>query len=96
MVLAVTERRAKIETLLDALDPALKDILPYLFALLGIQDTPAQLAQVDPQAAELVQLRYFAGLALAEAANVLAISPRTADRVWAYARAWLREAMGGS
>jgi len=43
----------------------------------------------DPQAVELVQLRYFAGLSLAEAAAVLNVSPRTADRLWAYARAYL-------
>ena len=41
-------------------------------------------------AAELVQLRYFAGLTLAEAADVLKISPRSADRTWAYAKAWLQ------
>jgi DNA-directed RNA polymerase specialized sigma24 family protein len=41
------------------------------------------------RAAELVKLRYFAGLTLDEAAKALGISSRTADGVWAYARAWL-------
>jgi DNA-directed RNA polymerase specialized sigma24 family protein len=59
--------------------------------LLAINDALDQLAMVDPQAAELVKLRYFAGLAIPEAAEVLGISPRTADRVWAYAKAWLFE-----
>ncbi len=43
----------------------------------------------DRAAAELVQLRYFAGLTMAEAAEALKISPRTADRTWAFAKAWL-------
>jgi DNA-directed RNA polymerase specialized sigma24 family protein len=42
-------------------------------------------------AAELVQLRHFAGLSIPAAAEVLGIAPRTADRLWAYARAWLRQ-----
>ena len=48
-----------------------------------------RLAAVNPRAAELVKLRYFAGLTGREAAGVLGISPRKADQVWAYARAWL-------
>ena len=48
-----------------------------------------ELAQRDPQAAELVQIRFFAGLTQQQAANLLGISRRTADRTWAYARAWL-------
>jgi RNA polymerase sigma factor (TIGR02999 family) len=48
-----------------------------------------RLALVDPQAARLVELRHFAGLSMADAAQALGISPRTADRLWAYARAWL-------
>jgi RNA polymerase sigma factor (TIGR02999 family) len=57
--------------------------------LLAVHDALDQLASADPRAAELVKLRYFAGFTLEEAAAVLAISPRTADSVWAYARAWL-------
>jgi DNA-directed RNA polymerase specialized sigma24 family protein len=52
------------------------------------------LAASNPPAAELVKLRYFAGLTNAEAASALGISPRKANQVWAYARAWLREEMG--
>jgi RNA polymerase sigma factor (TIGR02999 family) len=48
-----------------------------------------RLAETDKQAAELVQLRYFAGLPIREVAEILGISPRTADRLWAYAKAWL-------
>jgi RNA polymerase sigma factor (TIGR02999 family) len=54
-----------------------------------------KLATVDKTAAEVVQLRYFAGLALPETARILDISPRTAGRLWAYARAWLRQEIEG-
>jgi DNA-directed RNA polymerase specialized sigma24 family protein len=43
----------------------------------------------------LVKLRYFAGLTVAEAARVLGVAPRTADFLWAYARAFLLRALGG-
>ncbi len=59
--------------------------------LLALDEALDQLAQCDPQAAELVQLRFFAGLTQQQAADVLGISRRTADRTWAYARAWLFE-----
>ncbi len=52
-----------------------------------------KLAGVDKAAADLVQLRYFAGLTLPEAAHILGVSPRTAGRLWSYARAWLRQEM---
>ena len=49
-----------------------------------------KLEKQDKVKAELVQLRIFAGMTLAQAAEVLGISSSTADRYWAYARAWLR------
>ena len=57
--------------------------------LLAIDAALAEFAVVDPQAAELVQLRYFAGMGMAEAAGVLGVSTRTADRIWVYAKSWL-------
>lgn len=48
-----------------------------------------ELEEADPEAAELVSLRYFVGLTSLQAAEVLNVSPRTADRIWEYARAWL-------
>lgn len=62
--------------------------------LLALDEALTQLSAADPEAARLVHLRYFAGLTLAEAAKVLGVSPRTADRLWAYARAWLLQTMG--
>ncbi len=63
--------------------------------VLAVDEALAGLAAADPQAAELIKLRYFAGLTIPEAAEALQISPRSADRLWAYARAWLRRAIAG-
>jgi RNA polymerase sigma factor (TIGR02999 family) len=57
--------------------------------LVALDEALALLAVADPQAAELVKLRYFAGLTIEQAAAALGVSPRTASSVWAYARAWL-------
>lgn len=64
--------------------------------LLALDDALNQLAQAEPQLARLVELRYFAGLTNDEAALAMGISPRTAKRDWAYARAWLRRQMDGA
>jgi len=58
--------------------------------LLAIDEALDTLAQDDPQAAELVKLRFFAGFSLTEAAEILGMSRTTAYEQWAYARAWLR------
>jgi RNA polymerase sigma factor (TIGR02999 family) len=58
--------------------------------LLAIDESLGRFAAVDGQAAELVKLRYFAGLTMAEAAAAMGLSERTAARLWTYARAWLR------
>jgi RNA polymerase sigma factor (TIGR02999 family) len=57
--------------------------------VLAIDETLEKLARENPQVAKLVELRYFAGLTLEEAASALKVSDRTAYRYWAYARAWL-------
>jgi RNA polymerase sigma factor (TIGR02999 family) len=64
--------------------------------LVALDEALTRLAATDKQAAELVQLRYFAGLPIPEIAEILGMSPRTADRLWAFAKAWLREEIGGS
>jgi RNA polymerase sigma factor (TIGR02999 family) len=62
--------------------------------LLAIHETLDALAAHDARKAELVKLRYFVGLTIGEAAEVLGISTPTAKRDWAYARAWLFHAIG--
>jgi RNA polymerase sigma factor (TIGR02999 family) len=57
--------------------------------LLDLDQALQKLALVEPQIAELVKLRYFAGLTIPQVAQALGIAPRTADSYWAYARAWL-------
>ena len=57
--------------------------------LLALNDALDHFAALEPQQAELVKLRYFVGLKIEEAADVLGISEATAKRWWAYARAWL-------
>lgn len=57
--------------------------------LLALDEALQRLAEPEPQVAELVTLRYFAGLTVPQAADVLGVSPRTADAWWAFARAWL-------
>jgi RNA polymerase sigma factor (TIGR02999 family) len=64
--------------------------------LIALDEALDRLAAEDPLKANLVKLRYFAGLTLPEAAAALGLSERTAGRHWAYARAWLRRAVEGS
>jgi RNA polymerase sigma factor (TIGR02999 family) len=63
--------------------------------LLALDEALNRLVARDPIKAELVKLRYFAGLTLDQAAAVLDISPATADRYWAFARAWLHREITG-
>jgi RNA polymerase sigma factor (TIGR02999 family) len=77
---------------LDGLDVAVESPGEHLLALSEALDL---LAAANPRAAELIKLRYFAGLTGREAAAALDISPRKADQVWAYARAWLLDRLNG-
>jgi len=64
--------------------------------LLALNEALEKLERQDKRKADLVKLRFFAGLTTAQAAQVLGISPSTADNDWAYARCWLRLALDGS
>jgi RNA polymerase sigma factor (TIGR02999 family) len=63
--------------------------------LLALDEAMELLAAHDPIKAKLVELRYFAGLTGEQAAEILGISPTTADRYWTYARAWLHARLQG-
>jgi RNA polymerase sigma factor (TIGR02999 family) len=64
--------------------------------LLALDEALSDLECHDAQAANLVKLRYFAGLTHQQAADALGIGRRTADRLWALARAWLHQRIGES
>jgi RNA polymerase sigma factor (TIGR02999 family) len=79
--------RVELEDVAIADEAGAPDILALDEALEG-------LAREEPACAELVKLRFFAGLTQEEAAQALGVTRRTANRYWAFARAWLREALG--
>ncbi len=64
--------------------------------VIAVDDALEQLAKEDPTASELVKLRYFVGMNMGEAADALGISLRSAERLWTYARAWLRRRIGSA
>jgi RNA polymerase sigma factor (TIGR02999 family) len=78
------------------LDEAHHRIEPPGDDVLQVDEALQAFERVDPQAAALVKLHFFAGLPLAEAAEALGLSERTAYRDWAYARAWLARFLGGA
>ncbi len=63
--------------------------------LIALSEALDQLAEIEPQTAQLVKLRYFAGLTNKQSAELLGISPRKADSLWAYAKVWLHERITG-
>jgi RNA polymerase sigma factor (TIGR02999 family) len=77
----------------------LDDLCPAELApsedLLALDEALTNLAAKSPEKAELVKLRYFAGLTIEQTAEVMGISMATAKRYWVYARAWLFEAISG-
>jgi RNA polymerase sigma factor (TIGR02999 family) len=81
-------RRLNLDQL-DISDPSADD------DLLALDEALEGLAQADPQAAALVKLRYFAGFTIPQAADVLGVSPRSADFLWAYAKSWLLRCLKG-
>jgi hypothetical protein len=76
---------------LDNLDPALDEPEPELLAL---DESLRELEHRHPRKAEVVKLRFFAGLTIAQAAAALGVSTSTAENDWAYARSWLRLRIG--
>lgn len=90
----LARRRDSLKRGAGATPVTLEDDLPAPVTLpeelLAVSDALEQLAFEDPAAANLVKLRYFVGLTMAEAATAMNLPVRTTERLWAYARAWLR------
>ena len=80
------QRRIELDNTVLAIEEPADDIV-------ALDEALDKLADEDQEAYDLVRLRYFAGLTLQQAAEILGIAPRTADRCWAYARAWLYQRM---
>lgn len=78
------------------LDSALDVALPAPDELLALDDALSKLEALDPQAARIVELRYFGGLTLEQTADALGIHASTVSAEWAHARAWLAQAIGTS
>jgi RNA polymerase sigma factor (TIGR02999 family) len=79
-------RRVDLDRLIAVTDASNDD-------LLALNEALERLAAENPPCAELVKLRFFAGLSMEETAAALGLARRTADRYWAYARAWLYETL---
>jgi RNA polymerase sigma factor (TIGR02999 family) len=75
---------------LDEADLRIAETAPEILAL---DEALVSLEKLNPRKAELIKLRYFVGMTIAEAAEVLSISPATAKLDWAFARAWLEKAI---
>ena len=63
--------------------------------ILAVHEALSRLSQFDPQQAQIVEMHYFAGMTVKETAEALGVSPRTVDREWAMASAWLRRELSG-
>jgi RNA polymerase sigma factor (TIGR02999 family) len=82
-----TEERVEIDTGIMRVDPALTD-------LVAVDEALTRLEQSDPRKAQIVSLRYFAGLSVEETAAAMDLSPATVKNEWMFARAWLQRALG--
>jgi RNA polymerase sigma factor (TIGR02999 family) len=98
ILIEVARRKGRLKHQGDRLRLELNDLdiasLERSDSLLALDEALDRLTAADVRAGELVKLRYFAGFTNAEAAALLQISPRKANQIWAYARAWLLEELG--
>ncbi len=81
------EERVDLDSGIMRADPSLTD-------LVAVDEALTRLEQTDPRKAQVVTLRYFAGLSVEETANALDLSPATVKNEWKFARAWLHRALG--
>ena len=78
-----------------ALDEALIVSAERVAEVVALDDALARLAEIAPRKSQLVELRFFGGLSIEEAAEVLGVSPGTVMRDWTFAKAWLRREIAG-
>jgi RNA polymerase sigma factor (TIGR02999 family) len=83
------QQRVELDTEAPAIAPAIPDVL-------AIDQALTRLEQVDPQKAQVVMLRYFAGLTIEETAASMDLSPATVKNEWAFARVWLYDVLRGA
>ena len=76
------------------LDSGIMRADPSLTDLVAVDEALTRLEQTDPRKAQVVSLRYFAGLSIEETAGALDLSPATVKNEWKFARAWLYRALG--
>ena len=76
------------------LDSGMMRVDPALINLVAVDEALTQLEATDPRKAQIVSLRYFAGLSIEETAGALDLSPATVKNEWAFARAWLFRVLG--
>src|SRR5262245_51706944 len=76
------------------LDSAMLRVDPALTELVAVDEALTRLEQTDPRKAQIVTLRYFAGLSIEETAGALDLSPATVKNEWTFARAWLYRVLG--
>lgn len=81
------------DDLMDAADFEMLEVKAPDEEILAMHDALEKLAAVDPVSAELVKLRYFVGMTMTEAAEILEMPVRSAERRWTFCRAWLRKAI---
>lgn len=85
------KRRKKRDHVRATLITAMADSAPY--ELLALDEALRELAVIDPERAEIVEMRYFGGMDIADIARVLSLSESTVKRRWAATRLWLHDAM---
>ena len=83
------QHRVELDTAAPAIAPAIPDVL-------AIDQALTRLEQMDPQKAQVVMLRYFAGLTIEETAASMDLSPATVKNEWAFARVWLHDVLRGA
>jgi RNA polymerase sigma factor (TIGR02999 family) len=83
------QHRVELDTEAPAISPAIPDVL-------AIDQALTRLEQMDPQKAQVVMLRYFAGLTIEETAASMDLSPATVKNEWAFARVWLYDVLRGA